>query len=448
MLKYYKLKFVVRLILLVIFSSITIWSLLQWHPVITALCGLGVIILFFNVLWFQDRIQEHVNYFFEALLNDDFSVTTYQTDKDTILSRLNKNMARINERIKKTIVENQQKEQYFRALIEHINVGVLTYDEKGFIVHANSSVKELFDMEQLTHVKQLEKFDANLAEIICCTKTQHQQMVKIPGKEHSQNVLIKSAPFISQQKQLMLLTIQDIDQQLDEKELDSWLRLIRVLTHEIMNGIAPITSLAESLSGFFMREGEPVSADQLDEGMIQTTIRGLSVINDQGEGLIKFVESYRKLTRLPKPNKAELELKPFLEKNIILSKAGSYGTGVDITLSVHDEVSIVMADEKLLAQVVINIIKNGFEALQDTENPVIKIDVKKTKSEQTEIAIQNNGPEIPQDVLNEIFVPFFTTKENGSGIGLSLSRQILRLHGGTLKVNTNPQKTVFSLILN
>ncbi len=448
MLKHYKLKFILRILFLMVMCGLTVYSFLSWNPAITVFCGFSLIILFFNVLWFQDRIQEHVNYFFEAILNDDFSMTTYVTEKDTILSRLNKNMSRINERIKKTMVENQQKEQYFRALIEHINVGVLTYDEDGFIVHANSSVKELFDMKHLTHVKQLEKYDSNLAEIVCCTKTKHQQLVKIPGKEHTQTVLIKSVPFISQQKQLMLLTIQDIDQQLDEKELDSWLRLIRVLTHEIMNGIAPITSLSQSLTGFFMHDGNPVTADQLDEGIIQTTIKGLSVINDQGEGLIKFVESYRKLTRLPKPNKAEVELKPFLEKNIVLSRAGSYGTGVDISLHMQDELSVVMADEKMLAQVVINIIKNGFEALQDTEKPIIKIEVKKTKNEQTEIAILNNGPEIPPDVLNEIFVPFFTTKENGSGIGLSLSRQILRLHGGALKVNTNPQKTVFSLILN
>ncbi len=448
MIKRFQLKLILRLLLLIVFAGSTVYSFYSLHLAITLVLVVITAFMLLNVLSFQNKIHEQINYFFEAILNDDFSLNTYSKNQDAILSRLNNNMARINDKIKKSIVENQQRDQYFHALIEHINIGVLSYDEKGFVVHANSGLKELLGLSQLTHIKQLEKFDANVADRILQMKTQEQQMIQVPGVEHKQTLLIKSIPFYSQHQQLMLLTIQDIDQQLDEKELDSWLKLIRVLTHEIMNGIAPITSLSQSLSGFFTNEGKPVSKDDLDEDMIEATIRGLSVINDQGEGLIRFVDLYRKLTRLPKPTKKEFKLKPFLENNIILSKAGSYGEDVDITLKVDDDELVIDADEKLLAQVVINIIKNGFEALQETDQPEIVIETKINKHNQTEIAIQNNGPQIPDEVMNEIFVPFFTTKEDGSGIGLSLSKQIMRLHGGTLKVHSSAQKTTFTLILN
>ncbi len=448
MTKRYQLKLVIRLLLLIMFAGAAVWSFYNVHPAITIVLGVMTLVMLLNVVSFQNKIHDQINYFFEAILNDDFSLNTYSKYQDPILSRLNSNMARINEKIKKSIIENQQRDQYFHALIEHINIGVLSYDEKGFVVHANSGLKELLGLSQLTHIKQLGKFNSNVAERIIQMKTQEQQMIQVPGIEHKQTLLIKSMPFYSQNQQLMLLTIQDIDQQLDEKELDSWLKLIRVLTHEIMNGIAPITSLSQSLSGFFTNEGKPVSKEDLDEDMIEATIRGLSVINDQGEGLIRFVDLYRKLTRLPKPNKKEFKLKSFLENNIILSRAGSYGDEVDIKLIISDDDMVVDADEKLLAQVVINIVKNGFEALQGVEQPQIIIKTKINKQNQTEISIQNNGPQIPEDVMNEIFVPFFTTKEDGSGIGLSLSKQIMRLHGGTLKVHSSNEKTTFTLILN
>ncbi len=448
MLKNYKLKNFLFILWITSLSSLITYSFIYWH--FSSTIGIGFTIVI-SVSWFfrlQNKVPDHINYYLEAILNDDFSIHSNQNLNNPTLKKIYRNLNRVHTKVKNSIQENEQKEQYFKALIEHISIGVLTYDENGFIIHANTTARELLHLSQLSHIKQLSKVNSDFFQTVVEMKSQQQQLFQLDGAKQKQNILLKSVPFIQHEKQLMLLTLQNIDQQLDEKELDSYLKLIRVLTHEIMNGIAPITSLADSLSYLFTQNGSPVSKDDIDESVIQTTVRGLSVINEQGVGLIKFVDLYRKLTRLPKPNKSIIPLHAFLEKNILLSQAGSYGTDVNFKLQLDNKDIKVSADEKLLSQVVINIFKNGFEALEKTLNPEIIIEVQETIQNQTEISIQNNGPQIPQVVLNEIFVPFYSTKENGSGIGLSLSKQIMRLHGGSLKVHSSSQNTTFTLILN
>ncbi len=448
MLKHYRLKLLLRLFFLLFVCALSVVCFIKVHWVL-GVCLVGLLnYQMVDLIQFQNKIHENISYFFEAILNDDFSFSLQAAKNNKIMSRLNTNMERLNKKIKDTITENEQKEQYFKALIEHINMGVLTYDTNGFVLHANSGVRELLEVSQLSHLKQLERVDAKLAQIIHQMKGQQQQLVTFEGKKNKHNMLIKSVPFKSHQQQLMLLTIQDIDQQLDEKELDSWLKLIRVLTHEIMNGIAPITSISESLSYYYLKEGKEVLPEELDDKMIANTVRGLSVINEQGKGLTRFVESYRKLTRLPKPKMEPFSLVPFVEENVWLSKSGHLNNEVEIKQVYPNQDIEVRGDTKLLNQVLLNILKNSFEAVQEIEAPKINITIDTTPQNLIQIIIENNGPQIPKEILSDIFVPFYTTKENGSGVGLSISKQIMRLHGGSLKVHSNEKTTRFMIGLS
>jgi signal transduction histidine kinase len=259
-------------------------------------------------------------------------------------------------------------------------------------------------------------------------------------------LLIKASSFISKQKDLILLSVQDIKNALDEKELDSWLKLIRVLMHEMMNSITPIASLSESLAGYFYNNGILKSPAEIDEKVISTTIRGLDIIREQGKGLIAFVDSYRKLTRLPEPEKKRFKAKGLIENILILSGSFENSRNVEISGRVTPEELEILADEKMISQVLVNLLKNAFQSHAGNREAKVRITANLGENNRPRICVSDNGPGIPEDLIDKIFVPFFTTRKNGSGIGLSLSRQIMRLHGGTLTVKSVPGKeTAFYL---
>lgn len=423
-------------------SIATEQSFLVWISLSFVLTGLVL-----SLVHYQNKINEQINYFFEAIKNEDYSLIYPPLKGDRIIEKLNANMNNVNKQIQQIRINNQQQEQYFRALLEHIGTGILTFDRKGFVIHANGYVKRLLGMEQLTHLKQIEKVDVSLVNILTHIQQHEQKLVSFNRKDGQVNVLIKATVFKSKDQQLMLLSVQDINQELDEKELDSWLRLIRVLTHEIMNSIAPVTSLSESLSNYYLKDGKMISKENINDKIIQNTIRGLEIIHEQGKGLIHFVELYRKFTRLPKPEKQPVNVDQLLEKIVLLNEHALNDRQIKHTIHIKNKSLQAMADENLISQVLNNLIKNAAEALAGKDHAEIELAAGMNERSHVEISVRDNGPGIPPELINEIFVPFFTTRPNGNGIGLSLSRQIMRLHGGSLKVHSTPNKeTVFTMV--
>lgn len=437
-----------RIILIIVVAFVTGLLCFSGHSFLICLLLMLVLIMqVSNLVRYQNKINEQINYFFEAVKNEDFSLVFPERKRDRIIQKLNRNLSDVNQQIQQIKISNQRQEQYFRALLEHVGTGILTYNEKGFVVHANGYVKKLLGMEQLTHLRQIEKVDIQLAHVLKQIQPHEQRLIAFTGKSGQINLLIKATVFKSEQQQLMLLSVQDINQELDEKELDSWLRLIRVLTHEIMNSIAPVTSLSESLSSYYVKDGQAITKEDVNDRIIQNTIRGLEIIREQGKGLIHFVELYRKFTRLPKPEKKPVQTDQLLEKTVILNQHALTEGHVRHSIRLRGTGLQIMADENLISQVLNNLMKNAIEALDGTNDSKIELASGKNDRGQMEITIKDNGPGIPPELINEIFVPFFTTRKNGNGIGLSLSRQIMRLHGGSLKVHSVPAKeTVFTLV--
>ena len=437
----------IRICLIVLTAFALGWSVFSGQLIILDIVlTIVLFILIRHLLRFQNRVNERINYFFEAIRNEDFSLAFPTKKNDRIIQELNRNLFRVNQYIQQIKIETHQQEQYFRALIEHVGIGIFTYNEKGFVLHANSCLKNLVGLRQFTHLKQLETIDPKLVTTLKQIHPPDQRIISFTSKQGTINLLVKANAFISNNEQLMLLSAQDINQELDEKELDSWLKLIRVLTHEIMNSIAPVTSLSDSLSRYFLKNGVPIKAEEVNESMIKNTIRGLEVISEQGKGLISFVESYRQLTRLPKPDKKIIPLKDFLEKTALLCQSNLKNANIQFSVKLSTPDMQLLADEKLIAQVLINLIKNAGEALTEVKTGEIVLQASQNENSQPEISVTDNGPGIPPELINEIFVPFFSTRDHGSGIGLSLSRQIMRLHGGSLKVQSIPNKeTTFTL---
>ena len=355
-------------------------------------------------------------------------------------------MNRVNRQIQHLKIENRQQEQYFQILLEHLATGIITYNDKGFIMHANSSAKKLLSTEVLTHLQQIDRIDKKLYHTILSIKPLERRLVAINTEQGAIQLSLKATSYGKNDKELVILSIQDIKNELDEKELESWMKLIRVLMHEIMNSITPITSLSESLSNIYINNGQNLPPEKITSKDIATTLQGLNVIKDQGRGLMLFVDSYRKLTRIPEPDKTIFRVAELLSRAQVLYNSLENSGKVDLSVSLSNPDLQIFADQNLISQVLINLLKNALEANENNRDGKIRIQAGVDSTQRPEICVIDNGPGISEGSVDEIFVPFFTTKPKGSGIGLSISKQIMQVHGGNLKVRSVPgQETIFCL---
>ena len=438
---------ILRVLLIVILSALLGYFMLIDHSLrLSIIFLLMLTFLTVNLISFLNSTNKKIRFFFDSVRNDDSNLAFPVETGNSSLNELYISMNRVNNQIQQLKIENRQQEQYFGTLLEHLATGIITYNDRGFILHANSSAKKLLSIEVLTHLQQIERKDARLFEAINSIKPFERKLIAISAEGAEIQLSLKATSFRTNSDELVILSIQDIKNELDEKEIDSWMKLIRVLMHEIMNSITPITSLSESLSNIYSTEGQPVSPGKVNAKTIATTLQGLNVIKEQGKGLMSFVESYRKLTRVPEPVKKLFKVSELLSRVQILYNSLEMSESSDLSVSLTNPELELFADQNLISQVLINLLKNALEANENNADAKIKIVVSESYNNHPDICVIDNGPGISAENLDEIFVPFFTTRQNGSGIGLSISRQIMKVHGGNLKVKSVPDKeTVFCL---
>jgi two-component system nitrogen regulation sensor histidine kinase NtrY len=442
------LNIVLRVLLIVVLSILLGYLIVKDQSFrIVLLCLMAIIILTTNLIYYLNATNRKIRFFFDSVRNDDSSLSFPMETGNKTFRELNKSLNRVNEQIQHLKIENRNQEQYFQILLEHIATGIITYNDKGFITNANSSAKRLLSMEVLTHLQQIEKMNQKLFHTIKNIKPSERRLVATETGEGEIQLSLKATSFITNESELIILSIQDIKNELDEKELESWMKLIRVLMHEIMNSITPITSLSESLSSIYNKEGRPVLPDQVTDKTIATTLQGLNVIKEQGRGLMTFVESYRKLTRVPEPKKELIKVADLIKHMKILYGTLEHNEKTELIVSLKDPDLEIFADKNLITQVLINLVKNALEANENNPDGKITIMADSDNISHPQIFVIDNGPGIPEENHDKIFIPFFTTRQNGSGIGLSISRQIMRVHRGNLKVRSVPGKeTSFSLV--
>ncbi len=430
--------------------AIVILSIVSWQAFREgnylggALAAAGIIGLTGLIFYFINTTNRKLTYFFSALENNDYTIRFVENEGMQSERLLNHILNRIKSIIQNTRIEIQQKERYYELILNSISSGVIALDDNGFVLQLNRFALKLIDLEVFTHVSQLRKVSPVLAEAFKEIRPGENRRVTYTNERGSIQLLITASGITVNGKHTRLLVINDIENEMDEKEIDSWIRLIRVLAHEIMNSIAPITSLSDTL--LEIHKTNP--AAHTPETIRQNTINGLQVISETGKGLVSFVESYRKFTRIPQPEKEIIELNEFIQRMIILCSMEPNFSAITIQTQLTPENIRVYADPNLLGQVMLNLMKNAIQALQNRENPILRVVAEQLPTGNIRLQVIDNGPGIPSDMINEIFVPFFTTKNEGTGIGLSIARQIMRAHGGNLKVSSIPDKeTVFTLVL-
>ena len=400
-------------------------------------------ILFWDTVNYMDKTNEDFRAFLMGIQYEDFSATYSGYHKGTSFGKLYEAFNLITTKFRNIKAEKVANHQYLQTIIEHVNTGLLCINEEEEVVLMNKALKELLRKPYLKDFNSVKKLFPELHELISRLESGQNEMIKMTVQNRLLELSVSIADFKLREVPYKLISFQNIQKELEEKELDAWQKLIRILTHEIMNSVTPITSLASSINGLIADKERT-----LDEEEMEDIRDGIYAIQKRGEGLLHFTETYRSLTKIPPPKFQLVEAQPLLERIHILFKPVLKKYGVTLNLKFPSNMVVFIADVELIEQVIINLLKNAIEAAREVENPTIEIRAIKTNEGKTYIEVQDNGKGIPIDVLDKIFVPFFTTKKEGSGIGLSLSRQIMRLHKGNIEVNSvMGQGTVFTLSL-
>ncbi len=417
---------------------------------IMSLIGLVFVTISFGV-WLN-RTNKKLAFFFSAVRNDDTSQFFPEGVGFANEKLLNRSLNELNTRLKNARINIELQEKFYKSIMERISTGIVSFYDNGVVEYTNPELKRMFGMDQISHIDKLNNIDPKLTELLQKIESGDQKRINVKVNHNLLSLAVHAQTIIIQNREVKIVTLQDIKSELDMHEMDSWQKLIRILNHEIMNSVAPITSLSSTISGFY-REGEDQrSPDLITPRIISDTIRGLNIIEDHGKGLIHFVESYRSLTQLPKPEFTRVNIREFFERITILVNSYYDSEGEKnkirpvITARVIPGDLTLMADDKLLAQVFLNVVKNSIEAFRISENnhdvslPHNKISLAGLRNSEGRIilTVQDNGPGMDAETVEKIFVPFFTTKESGSGIGLSLSRQIIRIHNGNISCDSVP----------
>jgi nitrogen fixation/metabolism regulation signal transduction histidine kinase len=357
---------------------------------------------------------------------------------------LNKAFNDVIQDFQKVRSEKEEQYQYFQNLVKNIDVSIITYQSDGTVDMVNLAFKKLFQVNNVKNIHDLESISPELVNTLLKFEPGKSCLVKIQEEDDILQLAISGTEFKILNKSIKLVTIKNIQSVLEDQETESWQKLIRVLTHEIMNSITPISSITSSLD-LILKDAKtndtPPDKESIEE--VHTAIR---TINNRSNGLLHFVNTYRNLTKIPKPNFKVAKVIDLFSDIQLLLKEEIRDNKITFETNVNPESIEVNADTKLIEQVLINLVKNAIHALENRENPTIQIKAFYNKRGRVTIQVSDNGQGILKEVLDKIFIPFFTTKPKGSGIGLSLSKQIMRLHGGSITAISEVEKgTTFTL---
>ncbi len=372
---------------------------------------------------------------------EDFSATYSGHHKGKSFGELYDAFNQINRKFLNIRAEKEANHQYLQTIVEAVDVGLLCVDEKGGIFMMNKALQKLLHKPYLVHVDALEQIDGKLQEVVKTLKTGEREMVRVTIENKQLPLALQATEFALRDQKLKLISFQNIQGELEEQELEAWQKLIRIIRHEIMNSITPIVSLTSTIDGMLGEKGETIDAETADD-----VRAAISAIRNRSEGLMHFTETYRNLTRLPSPKFQLVDANDIVERIKVLFQPVFEKNKVKFQTQLSTSPVIFQADVEMMEQVIINLVKNAIDATRGKENATVTVATQRSKQGKTIISVADNGSGIEKELLEQIFVPFYTTKDDGSGIGLSLSRQILRLHKGRISVQSAVgEGTVFTL---
>jgi nitrogen fixation/metabolism regulation signal transduction histidine kinase len=430
--------------MLLLFATLTVSSFLLvkgWY--VYLLLALPVIIYQLVEFYrFQRKAHDELDQFVESVHYRDFSRYFDVKHAPADIQPLRKGFNEINTTFKVISKEKETQYQYLQKILELVDTGILSYEEKsGEVVWMNESLKKMLQLPYLKTINSLSKRDHGLYKDILSVKPGDSCIATAHAEKNSFKVLLSATAFQTEGKVYKLVAFQNVNEALDETESKAWQKLLSVLTHEIMNSVAPISSLADTLKNRLQKSVPAVTDGSLDDLEL-----GIETIKRRSEGLLKFAETYRNLNKITRLNLKKVYARDIFENLLQLMQPTLEQKNIELETILKDTDLVLEVDPDLLEQLLINLVVNAIEAVKDRPDPRIMLSAYFANNRKTVIKVADNGPGMPEELLDKIFIPFFSTKKNGSGIGLSLCKQIMLLHKGNIQVQSlEGQGTAFLL---
>lgn len=378
--------------------------------------------------------EYEVEQFVESIQYRDFSRNFNVSQAPEDLKQLRKGFNEINTAFKVISKEKETQYQYLQKILELVDTGILSYEtESGEVVWMNESLKRMLLLPYLKTIHSLQKRDEGLYRQVISLKPGNNHVATVHQEKNTFKILLSATAFQTEGKKYHLVAFQNINEALDETESKAWQKLLSVMTHEIMNSVAPISSLADTLKN---RLHESVQYLDNSNGVVEDLEVGINTIKRRSEGLLKFAEVYRNLNKITTPNLKRVFVRDLFENMHNLMQPTLNQKGIEMEIILKDPELMLDVDTNLIEQVLINLIVNAIEAVKDAEQPRIILSAVVSANNKVAIKVTDNGYGMSEEVMNNIFIPFFSTKKNGSGIGLSLCKQIMMLHKGNITVQS------------
>jgi len=439
----FRISILIRLSFIIINTFLLVW-LTQEQKYITTIVSTGILIAqIFLIIRYIEQTNRKLSQFFDNIKYNDFTSSFVSENTGESFKQLNKSFNQVIAQFQKTRAEKEEHYNQLQTIIQHISIGILTYRKDGEVDIYNNVVKKIFKVNNFKKIQELSAIEKNLPETFLNLQQNDSKLIKLFLDDELLQLSVQATEFKKKGEEYLLVSVKNIHSELEHKEIESWQKLIRVLTHEIMNSITPISSLASTVKEMLPQESD-ITIDPED---LSDMHYALNTIDRRSNGLLNFVEIYRDLTRIPKPVFSNVIIKDMLFESKLMLLHKSTMEDLQISIEAMPEEISVAADQSLIEQVLINLMINAVHALKETKEPQIIISARYNKNERVIIEVADNGSGIKPELMDKIFMPFFTSKKEGSGIGLSLSRQIMHLHKGNIFAKSIQGKgSVFTMV--
>jgi two-component system nitrogen regulation sensor histidine kinase NtrY len=414
--------------------------------------ALAIIYQVYALIRYVEHTNRDLNRFLLAVKHEDFSSTFSGKELGPSFKELLDTFNDIMEKVRRSRSEKEEHYRYLQTVVQHVGIGLLVFQPDGGVELINKSARRMLKVPRLKNLQSLKNFSPPLVDTLLSLKAGEKALVKIDGED--MELALHAAEFLLKEQKYTLVSLQNIRSELQEKEMEAWQTLIRVLTHEIMNSMTPITSMASTILEMLNSHYNPDLPPQtgkitdIDSETLDDIYGALKTIQKRSIGLSDFVGAYRNLTLIPKPTFKIFAVEELFSRVEKLMESKLREKGIAFQWVVEPQTLELTADPGLIEQVLINLIINAIDALTENtgQEPRIRLTGTMNETGRVMLRVTDNGPGIVKEALEKVFIPFFSTRKKGSGIGLSLSRQIMKLHKGSITVSSHPDvKTEFTL---